>query len=272
MILYTTRPSHHKKYGITMDEKKGKLQIGIALVIFAAGGLIHGVREFVLTAKTSPSPQQIRYKQLASQGYGQNAFMHLTDAVPVTEWLVYRGKGETGPWEYAYVPAIADDNPWAEEAMAAASVGRAVTTKPKDIHVLLKFTNIRDPKDLKVRLWSKYKKATFRGVIINEIDSLGSKEKTLLRQGYPGLDVDNVWILEVGRTSSKEHGWLFVGLGTATLIGGLLVLVSAYRTRRAVKPGVVLSAAPLSDNNDTQRARDAEQLAQFHRDEPQRTP
>jgi len=253
-----------------------KLQIGLLCV--GAALLFAGGRELLLCAKASPTPQTISYRQLATQGYGKNAHITLTNALPVTMWMVYYGKGDDGPWTRVYFPAIADDNPWIEAVMANSAANRPTGQKigmgmPKDIHVLVKFTGIKNAKDLTAKLTAHFQADnTIRGTIINEIDSLGSKEKALLQQGYPSLDVNRVLILEVDRMPSTTKGLALIGGGmVGALLGSLWLLTSFRRSRQAAR---FASAPPplaaQSHDNQSQRERDEAQLAQFDRDEEQR--
>jgi len=244
-----------------------KFQIGLLCV--GAVLLFTGGRELMLCTKASPTPRTISYQQLAAQGYGRNAHIILTDAVPVTEWMVYNGTGDNGPWTRVYFPAIANDNPWIEEVEAKVQAGRNITTMPKDIRVLLKFTGVKNVKDLETKLLAQYERnGGIHGTIINEIDSLGAKEKSLLQQGYTSLDVNKVLILEADRTPSKTKGLALVGGGIVGVVLGGLWLLTSYRQSRQTRVASI-PPAPLPRNDQSQRERDETQLAQFSRDEEQ---
>ena len=71
-----------------------------------------------------------------------------------------------------------------------------------------------------------------QGLVVNRIEELGSEEKDLLRQDYPGLDFNKCLILEEGRQPS-EFGAVFLmgGGGLALLLGGgWLLLYNFSRT------------------------------------------
>ena len=53
------------------------------------------------------------------------------------------------------------------------------------------------------------------------VDELGSQEKKLLQESYPGVDFDHVWIFEVGRTPpAASTAW-------ALILGGILLAAGA---------------------------------------------
>ena len=262
-----------------MDHKMSLIEL---VIVVGIALLFVGIMELRLSAKALPEPQTISYQQLASQGYGRNAHIRLTNFVPVTDWLIYCSQSDEadGPWSYVYFPAIADDNPWGDEVIEALLADRKVTTMPRDIHVLLKVMSVKDAEDLNTKLAACMDQPdhAIQGTIINEIHSVKKKEKALLQQSYPGIDVEKVLILEVGRTPRKLLGLgLTGGGGVCALVGLWLLIVYRRRSRQAAKaardagqpnpdppPQPGRGAEPQS-----QRDRDAEQLAQFHRDEEQ---
>jgi hypothetical protein len=59
-------------------------------------------------------------------------------------------------------------------------------------------------------------------MITNRIKSLSTKEKELLRQGYPGIDCDRCLIIDEGRTpTSAELITLYLGGGGLLLVAGI---------------------------------------------------
>ena len=270
-----------ERKGFCMNSKMG--QVGVAIGVVGVALLLVGVNELRLSAKALPTPQTISYQQLVRDGCGNNAHIRLTNVIPVTEWLVYSGKGDDGPWDYVYLPAVADDNPWVAEVIEAVLSERKITAMPQGIHVLLKFMRVKNVDDLTAKL-DKYldqEDVVIPGTIINEISSVNSQEKKLLQGAYRGIDVEKALILEVGRTPSKAKGTGLSGGGGVTVIVGLWVLIMAHlRARRAKQAAGELAPTPASpdqlppisdtellDRDAQQRARDAQQLAQFNRDE-----
>ena len=59
--------------------------------------------------------------------------------------------------------------------------------------------------------------------MIHEIESLGSEELELLESGYPGVDLDKVWIVEHGRKVPSDGRVLAsLALGMALVGGGIV--------------------------------------------------
>ena len=56
------------------------------------------------------------------------------------------------------------------------------------------------------------------GLFVNDIESLGSEELKLLKEGFPGLDFSKVLILEAGRTPTSAGAALGMLAGAAALI------------------------------------------------------
>lgn len=64
-------------------------------------------------------------------------------------------------------------------------------------------------------------RTTIDGMILNKIDSLGSKERAALAADLPGADLDKLWLLEQGRLpESMAHAAAMLGVGVTILLGG----------------------------------------------------
>ena len=256
--------------------------IGLAVAAFGGLCIYMGIKEFKLCEKALPEPQTISYQQLVERGYGQNAHVRLTNAVPVTEWLICRGKDDKtgeGPWDAVYFPAVADDNPWVNEAAEALQAGRQLTTTPQDIRVLLGFMRVKNAKVLHAKLAKHMDRPdpAIQGTIINEVYGVHSDTKKLLQQSYPGINTETMLILHVDRKPSTTQAMgLFVGGGAGILAGLVMVVIYRLRVRRLAQAARSVEqpdpASPPPAHNagpQSQRDRDAEQLAQFSRDEEQ---
>src|SRR5947207_6389199 len=87
--------------------KLGLVVVGIFLVV-------KGVNEHTLSGKTKDQPQRISCAKLASEGPGDNAHIVLTDFLMAPNY-VYEGRGKSGTWSNAWVPALAIDSDWAKQ-------------------------------------------------------------------------------------------------------------------------------------------------------------
>ena len=88
---------------------------------------------------------------------------------------------------------------------------------PDDLRVIVKLTSVKNEYDVSL----VGEQETVTGMVINRISSLGTEEKKLLREGYPGIDFDRCWIVHVGRTPMS--GAVIFGM----LVGAVVLLVIA---------------------------------------------
>ena len=73
---------------------------------------------------------------------------------------------------------------------------------------------------------------TLTGMVINEIDGLGSEERKLLESSYPGVDFKQVLIFEPGRkpmSTGAVYGML--GGGILLILAGIAWLVKGKKSR-----------------------------------------
>jgi hypothetical protein len=70
-------------------------------------------------------------------------------------------------------------------------------------------------------------------MVTNEIQSLGSKEKSLLRQTYGGTDMDKWIIIEEGREPAGSNKLFLMGGGSGVLgvAGAVLLLLGLVRKK-----------------------------------------
>ena len=68
---------------------------------------------------------------------------------------------------------------------------------------------------------------TLQGLIVNEVESIGSKERKILSESYPGIDFSTCWILEEGRKPKSRGTAAGImgagGLGVLVGLAGLIV-------------------------------------------------
>lgn len=208
------------------------IRIKIGLIIVGVIAAIWGGKELMLSGKASDTPQDITCAALIDNGPGGNAHVRLTAAVACPTYFVYEGKTDKGPWSKVYLPALPEGGAWHREAKEAfAKTGNlSAVPAPSDIRVLLKFTNVRNEDHLGELIDAE----TIQGTIINSIESLDGKEKSLLRQGYPNIDVDRCYILQVGRKPTSGSLVLLATLGGAgaAIIGLLWIIWPKISERR----------------------------------------
>jgi len=191
----------------------GSLRLPIALAV--VGGIVFflGVKEKKLSDASSHEPEQVSLAKLIDRGPEGNANIILTD-YKICPNIVFEKKtvgGQmVGEWTKVWVP-IVRPNLLGLGAAAQAAAGN-------EIHALIFSTHVSNEGELVAKLG----RPPLRGMITNRIKSLSTKEKELLRQGYPGIDCDRCLIVDEGRTpTSAELITLYLGGGGLLLLAGI---------------------------------------------------
>lgn len=196
------------------------------------GGLLCalvGYRETRLACVAKPQPRRITCAELASRGPGDNAHVEI-EKLMVCFWVfVYEKKqksvsnsASSRDSEYAtiWVPAVPIGGPFHKKltALIEQNDNRLPQNlpSPKTIRVLIKSTDC--PTDEAVFDLGQQK--VVRGVVVNEIESLGSQERGQLGKSYPGANLEQIYIVEHGRRPAG------VGKRWGLSIAGLLLIVA----------------------------------------------
>ena len=79
------------------------------------------------------------------------------------------------------------------------------------------------------------KETTFQGVIVNDLEGIDDSAASLLEQGYSGIDVGSVRLLELGRRPPGGTAGLYTLLvgGVVLVLAGGFVGFRAFREFRA---------------------------------------
>jgi hypothetical protein len=176
----------------------GKKYLAIVLVIVGCVLGWLGIQEWRLSAGAEDKPHEITLKDLIARGPGDNAHIILKDFIPCENFL-YVGKKDSDHWKEAWVPVIPLDDP------------NKINLKPTSFRAILKCSNVHNQGELE-RLAGK---SPLQGMVMNEIESLGDKEKEVLRGSYPQTNFDRCWIIEPEREPAglaKIGGYLGGGV------------------------------------------------------------
>ncbi|MGQ0613417.1 MAG: hypothetical protein ACT4PV_06750 [Planctomycetaceae bacterium] len=176
------------------------------LLVFGAIGLgVYAYQETRLGSKARAEPQRLSLARLAADGPGDNAHILLTDYLMCSWSFVYSSK--RGSWTEAWVPAVELEGEYHIQvrALIAEKGEDAKPSPPRDLKVIVKLPSARTIADVE-RIAALDE---VRGMIINEIEELGSQERTILERNYPGVDFARCWVFEEGRSpasSGKKFG------------------------------------------------------------------
>lgn len=200
----------------------GLLRLKFVLLAGGIALLVYGGKEMMLSSKGSVIPQTIKCADLIAKGPGNNAHIVLTDFVPVAQYFVCRGKNDKGPWKEVYMPAVEAGGEWHMQVLEKLRTeGNNIQQlpEPQNVRVLLKLTDVLD----EAHMNSKVEPKTLEGTIINSITSLSGEEARILRHGYPQLNVESCYVLEVGRKpNSPAFAIGMLALGMLGTVAGIL--------------------------------------------------
>jgi hypothetical protein len=196
------------------------LYLGVFLLFAGIVLVVVGFLEKGLSAAASKEPEEIALKDLITRGPEGNPNILLKD-FDLCENYVYRTKN--GLWEAAWVPAVPSD------VMGAGRGG-----KPTIVQALIFTINARDPSGL----YQLCGQARLRALVTNKITSLGSEERALLEQSYPGTDFSRCLIIQEGREPAGPMKLVFmVGGGSLLALAGLGLLVFDFLPQKAEQAG-----------------------------------
>lgn len=225
-------------------------RIGIVLAVLGIVLGVFGINEWRLSSVSSATPEKISLQNLIARGPEGNANIVLTNYQLGDKFLYITGK-RSSSWSKVYNPVfpaagppIPGRNPIAGGSLQAL----VLTTRAKN----------------EGELHSRIDKQELPAMVINKISSLGSDDKRLLEQHYPGTNFDRVLIIEEGRTPSGG------ALMAISLIGAvILVLGGAGLILLAVMGGVGQSAPP---RKKKKKKRPVEELEEVEDDEEEDRP
>ncbi len=204
-------------------------RLKIAMIVI--GGVIGflGFQEWQLRTVAKDQAQSITASQLAARGPGNNAHIILTDFFPSPGACVYESKRQGGPWTKVWVPIVAMDSSYVQELLRKfpnGNVNGPVPT-PTDVRIILKTTKAKDEHEL-ASLFER--EGQLHGMVINKIESLGSDEKRLLSESYPGIDISRCYIVDHDRSPAGTGKVLgLLGGGGFLVLGGVAWLVAGRK-------------------------------------------
>ena len=195
------------------------VRIGIILLVVSCILGFTTYKEWRLVRASSGDPEEITLKALIVRGPKGNPNIILTEFYACDN-IVYEEARHSKNWAKVWVPIIPPDE-------AALAEKRGVPSQ--NIQAIILSTHAKDGQQLEVVLG----KPKIRAMVTNEIQSLGSKEKSLLRQTYGGTDMDKWIIIEEGREPAGSNKLFLMGGGSGVLgvAGAVLLLLGLVRKK-----------------------------------------
>ena len=188
-----------------------RLRLGIVILVLGCIMMFYGYKEWRLCTAASTTPDDITLEALIARGPDGNPNVRVSDFM-LGDNFVYFTDDSGLRWTNVLIPAV-------PKTMGEQS---AHVLNPQ---VIVKTAHVASEDDVDT-LRSRPK---VQGLVINRIEELGSEEKEMLRQDYPGLDFNKCIILEEGRQPSEFiKVFLMGGGGLALLFGGGWLLLSNF--------------------------------------------
>ncbi len=196
------------------------------LFVAAAGafGVYTGYQERALARGSSSEPLEVELSQIEAGNVPENKHLRIGTHWKVFEGAVYeyRPTGEHHYGEpdastkvnYLYYPIVSTaskksqgDSVWGFSVLVRTTRYKTVGAIPAE--------------DMKLG-------KTVQGLVTNEVQSLNSDERRLLRESFSTVNFDNVLLLQEGRKPVSETGYLgFMGGGAVAVLIGL---AGAYKS------------------------------------------
>jgi hypothetical protein len=217
--------------------KPGYFRMRLILIGLGIGAalLTWGVKEVRLAAAAAASPQRITCRELAEAGPGVNAHVILTDFVVAKNGAYYKSNKDQADWTTIWLPLLPRGGGAAATAAKpsigvtlASQISTHASSANGGIQILLKSNHIHNQGELT----PLYYQRELEGMVVNCVDSVGSKEMDVLRIQYPNTDFSKCWILEEGRKPAT------LGMRIGLLSGGgacmlFALALFAYRPKEA---------------------------------------
>jgi len=202
-------------------------------MILGGVGIWYGVKEYRVGADASAEPVPVELADLEAGKSLPNNHIRIGPHYQMYPASVYQYEYKddddrvrpTSKVNWTYVPLISDDHPFMQQIRALAEKYGDLDKVPEnadwpalnDFAVLLKTTVYKTVGDIPDLIEGS---DSVTGLVINEIDALGKKEKELIRSGITGVDVDKVLILHHKRR--PQSAILSLGI----IFGGVLLIVA----------------------------------------------
>jgi len=219
------------------------------ILLIAGGCLIwYGIQEYQVGADASAEPVDVDLAALeAGEPLADNHIkIGLHHSLYNSSVFEFEDEDETGRMKksskltWLYTPLISDKHPYIDGLRKLEKKYGSIKKTPKnadwpplkDFVVILKSAAYKTVGDVPT---GRKKYSSVTGLVINRIESLGDDEQRLIRQKFPKIDFDKVYIVEHGRKPSSATAAIAI-----IVVGAILVLMCValmFRSPRAQLSG-----------------------------------
>ena len=204
------------------------IRFALALVIGGAVLTFFGYNEHKLASAAASDPQSITAADLAANGPGENAHVAVTDAYILDSYSAYYYEDKPSEFEKVWIPAISMDDPYVAKIDELVAAAEANNPDDPDYTAVLELSY---PTNIKLVIYSEELKSegqveafmqqtNVTGLVMNELEKLDGEELTQLREMYPSLNTDNVYLIEHNRKPKST------GTTMLMMVGGVLLILA----------------------------------------------
>lgn len=171
----------------------------LGLGVLGAVFTFMGFRDFLHASKAGAEPDRLTAAQLFARGAEGNPYVEISDYATGQNYVYEEEKGR---WNKVWIPFV--------------DLSEAQSNPGATVKGVLKSNRVKS--DMEVT--GEFDKPSIRGMVMNAIESLGSGEKKILSESYPGSNVDNLLIVDVSKdpVAMKQQGLMFGGIGVVALL------------------------------------------------------
>jgi hypothetical protein len=200
-----------------------------ALVLLGLGLFVGflGFQETRLWLASSGTPTELTLAELERNGPGNNRYIKVSEFLCTPSYIYKAKKDNKANFTVVYLPAVSVDSAYGKqvhkivtEAFAKgekniAEIEKRIPPFSGKFPLLIKSNKARDEQEVDALMSAD----EIEGLVINSVESLGSEESNFLKQSYPGMDMDQVVILDHGRKPTAFLMLLVYYGGSVLLIG-----------------------------------------------------
>lgn len=209
----------------------------LLLLVLGVMGFVKGVQELKLTLSAGTEPEAVKLLALEKGDIPDSPSLSIGEHWAVYSSLIYTydekilGSNEhdsATEINYAYYPIISDDHPYNKAVdklieKYGDEIPEGLYPEFREFTVLVKTTRFETLGDVP-DFWDFNE--SVQGLVINSIGKLDGDERDLLKEMFPYMNIDEVLILEEGRSLSPVGMFiLYFGGGFVILALGVLLII-----------------------------------------------
>lgn len=219
----------------------------IAIVILGGFIAYNGTQELKLAEGATLEPLSIELAEIEAGHVPDNPHLRIGGHWVMNHELVFSYQADRGDSEedlagsqrldFSYYPIVAPENDFFAQLEDLEQLYGSLDEVPEErlpelsgFSVLVRTERYERLSDLPEPAWAPAESVT--GMVANQVRSLSSDEAALVQEGFPGVDVSQLLILEEGRQpKSATQSYTRIGGGALLALSPLAFLVVRARRR-----------------------------------------